>query len=89
MSPNAIAAVTSAAAIPKYGSQRSASWHIRHSATGATNGNRLMRMNRGAVCGPSHHVDKPVLRELTQMAMNDATTNSHVTSKKRPHPNVS
>ncbi len=52
-------------------------------ATGATNGNRLMKIERGSVSGPSHHVDRPVLRELTQIAMNEATANSQVTNKNR------
>ena len=75
--------MTSAAATPTQGSRRSASWHVKHTANGATNGNRLMAIDRGSVSGPSHHVDNPVLRELTQIAMNDAIANSHVTNKKR------
>lgn len=46
-------------------------------------------MKRGSVSGPSHHVDRPVLRELNQIAMNEATTNSQVTNKNRPHDCVS
>ncbi len=46
-------------------------------------------MKRGSVSGPSHHVDNPVLRELTQIAMNEATANSHVNNKNRPQASVS
>lgn len=84
MSPYAIAAVATADAMPSHGSQRIPSWHMRHIVTGATKGKRLIRMKRGAVSGPSHHVDNPVLRELTQTAMNDAITNNHVNNKNRP-----
>ena len=89
MSPAAIAAVARAPAIPNHGNRRNASWHSRLIVTGTTNGNKLIRMNRGAVCGPSHHVDKPVLRELTQIAMNDAIANSHVNNSTRPQASVS
>lgn len=46
-------------------------------------------MSRGSVSGPNHHVDKPVLRELTQIEMKEATTNNHANNTNRPHCSVS
>ena len=48
-----------------------------------------MTMNRGSVSGPNHHVDNPVLRELTQIEMKEATANNHANNTNRPHCRVS
>jgi len=84
-----MAAVANAEAMPSHGSQRMPSWHNRHIAEGAMNGNRLISRKRGWDSGPSHQVDSPVLRELTHTAMNDATTNNHVNNRNRPQASVS